>query len=62
MDQTQARVAFLAPLATAFAVFSAILLIGVGDELSWTRFLIGGVAFLGISVGGAWALRRRFEK
>lgn len=62
MSRTQTRIAFYGPLATGFAVYAAILLVGSGGELSWARFAIGAVAFIGISVGGAWGLRQRFQQ
>lgn len=62
MNRAQSNIAFCGPLATGFVVFAAILLVGSGGELSWIRFAIAAVALIGISGGGAWFLRQRFER
>lgn len=62
MNRAQSNTAFYGPLVTGFVVLAAILLIGAGGELSWIRFAVGAVAFIGISWGGAWLLRQRFDR
>lgn len=62
MTRAQTQIAFFGPLALGFAAYAAILLIGSGGELLWTRFAIGAMVLLSVAIGGAWALRKYFEK
>lgn len=56
MDTEPRLITWVGPCTLGFCAYAAILLTDGTEDLSWTRFAIATVVFLGVSIGGAFAL------
>lgn len=67
MDSEPGIAAIAAPVGVGLAAFAAIVLTDGTEDLSWVRFLIAALVFLGVSWGGAhfltpFLVRRKIRK
>jgi len=58
MDYQPRLITWVGPCALGFCAYAAILLTDGTEDLSWTRFAIATVVFLGVSAVGSYVLGR----